>query len=210
MRKNAVHDGNMRNGDTWGGRELPLPLCVSLAPLFFLAPINTFRRLQLWRLHRSKSSLTLLDSLTWAMLRYASLNFSKTNTKLLWQGECLISTVLSNMSFVLLMLLLTVFVSPLSEIAAPNLRSLSKACICHKTITKIARFYQKCFCQTGNFFLWPTLISLWPSLLTLILVYNFKDCKALVCFCHIASLLLCVVFLKWWGNLSSGIIVSYL
>ena len=54
-----------------------------------------------------------------------------------------LSTVLSNMSFVLLMLLLTVFVSPLSEIAAPNLRSLSKACISHKTITKIARLCQK-------------------------------------------------------------------
>ena len=106
----------------------------------------------------------------------------------------------------------TIFVSPFSKIAAPYLRSLSKACICHKAITKIARLYQKCFCQTGNFFLWSTLIiiSLWPSLLTLILVYNFKDCKALVCFYHIASLLLCVVFLKWWGNLSSGIIVSFL
>ena len=54
-----------------------------------------------------------------------------------------LSTVLSNMSFVLLMLLLTVFVSLLSEIAAPNLRSLSKVCICHKTITKIARLCQK-------------------------------------------------------------------
>ena len=59
--------------------------CVSpLHPLFFLAPIkNTFRCL-LGRLYRSETSLTFLDSLTWAMLRYATLNFS-TNTHLLWQ-----------------------------------------------------------------------------------------------------------------------------
>ena len=103
VRKNGVHDGNMGNGDTWGGRELPLPLCVSLAPLFFLVPINTFRCL-LRRLHRSETSLTLLDSLTWAMLRYASLNFSKTNTKLWWQGECLIpQQFFQTWSFVLML-----------------------------------------------------------------------------------------------------------
>ena len=128
---------------TRGERAPSVLVCLPCTPCSFqMVPINTFQCL-LHRLYRSETSLTFLDSLTWTMLRYASLNFSKTNTKLLWQGECLISTVLSNMSFVLLMLLLTVFVSPLSEIAAPNLRSLSKACICHKTITKIARLCQK-------------------------------------------------------------------
>ena len=71
----------------WGGNSL-CPCVSPLHSLFFLAPIDTFRRL-LRRLHRSETSLTMLDSLTWAMLRYASLNFSKTNTKLLGQGECL-------------------------------------------------------------------------------------------------------------------------
>ena len=72
-----------------GGSSL-CPCLSLLHPLFFLAPIkNTFRCL-LGRLYRSETSLTFLDSLTWAMLRYATLNFS-TNTHLLWQGECLIS-----------------------------------------------------------------------------------------------------------------------
>ena len=136
-----------------GGNSL-CPCVSHLHPLFFLAAINTFRRL-LWRLHRSKTSLTLLDSLTWAMLRYASLNFSKTNTKLLWQGECLISLISQQFYQTCLLCywccFVTIFVSPLSKIAAQYLSSLSKACICHKTITKIARLCQKFFCQTGNF-----------------------------------------------------------
>ena len=45
----------------------------------------------------------------------------------------------------------TVFVSAFSKIAAAYLRSLSKACIFHKIITKNARLCQKCFYQTGNF-----------------------------------------------------------
>ena len=82
--------------ETWametnkGGGSSLCPCVSPLHTLFFLAPIkNTFRCL-LGRLYRSETSLTFLDSLTWAMLRYATLNFS-TNTHLLWQGECLIS-----------------------------------------------------------------------------------------------------------------------
>ena len=92
----------METHEGWGSSLCP---CVSsLHPLFFLAPINTFRRL-LRRRHKSKTSLTLLNSLTWAMLRYASLNFSTTNTKLLWQGGCPISLQFyQTWSFVLLKL----------------------------------------------------------------------------------------------------------
>ena len=110
--------------------------CVSLLhPLFFLASINTFRHL-LRRRHKSKTSLTLLDSLTWAMLWYVSLNFSKTT--LSSDGK---ESVLSLNSFIKHGLLcwccfVSVFVSAFSKIAAAYLRSLSKACIFHKIITE--------------------------------------------------------------------------
>ena len=111
-----------------GGGNSLCPCVSPLHSLFFLAPINTFRCL-LRRLHRSETSLTFLNSLTWAMLRYASLNFSKTNTNK--------ESVLSLDSFIKHGLLyywccfMTVFVSPCSKIAAAYFRSLRNACICH-------------------------------------------------------------------------------
>ena len=86
-----MHDGNMSDVDTREGRELPLPLCVSLASPLFLAPINNFRRLlptgytdpklhwPCWILWLGLcSDMPLLISV-------------RQTLSSLWQGECLMS-----------------------------------------------------------------------------------------------------------------------
>ena len=69
----------------------------------------------------------------------------------LWQGECLISHSFTKHGLVCYWCcFVTIFVSPFSERAAAYLRSLSKACICHKAKELVLQWWK----------MWQS-ISLW-------------------------------------------------
>ena len=133
----------MGDVDTREGRELPLPLFVSLASPFFLAPINNFRCLL--PTGYTDPKLHWRYWIVWlGLCSDMPLLISVRQTlSSLWQGECLISHCFTKHGLVCYWCcFVTIFVSPFSERAAAYLRSFSKACICHKAKELVLQWWK--------------------------------------------------------------------